>query len=292
MVKVVGFTFIRNALKYDYPIVEAIQSILPLCDEVVVGIGNSEDETSALIKSINSPKITCFPSNWDDNLREGGRVLADETNKAFDQVPPDADWCIYIQGDEMIHEQYYPVIQEAMEKYKDDSRVEGFLFKYLHFYGSYNYVGDSRTWYSREIRVIRNDKSIRSYRDAQGFRKNGKKLHVIPLDTYIYHYGWVKDPRQQLQKHLNFEKLYNASNHAQAVAEKRIEQFDYSAIDSLCEFTGTHPHPLKERIERKNWAFNFDTSRKNFSWKGRLLYWFEQKTGKRLFEYRNYKTIR
>jgi hypothetical protein len=43
--KVSGFTFIRNAIKYDYPIVEAIQSILPLCDEVVVAVGNSEDET-------------------------------------------------------------------------------------------------------------------------------------------------------------------------------------------------------------------------------------------------------
>ena len=55
--KVSGFTFIRNAIKYDYPIVEAIQSILPLCDEVVVAVGNSEDDTLALIQNID-PKIT------------------------------------------------------------------------------------------------------------------------------------------------------------------------------------------------------------------------------------------
>ena len=35
--KVVGFTFIRNALTYDYPVLESIQSLLPLCDEMVVG---------------------------------------------------------------------------------------------------------------------------------------------------------------------------------------------------------------------------------------------------------------
>ena len=55
--KITGFTIIRNAIKYDYPVVEAITSILPICDEFVVAVGNSEDGTLALIKSINSNKI-------------------------------------------------------------------------------------------------------------------------------------------------------------------------------------------------------------------------------------------
>ena len=48
--KVSGFTFVRNAVKYDYPVVESIASILPLCDEVVVAVGQSEDGTRALIR--------------------------------------------------------------------------------------------------------------------------------------------------------------------------------------------------------------------------------------------------
>ncbi|MBC7450898.1 MAG: glycosyltransferase family 2 protein, partial [Cytophagales bacterium] len=55
--KVAGCTFIRNAVKYDYPIVEAITSILPLCDEFIVALGNSDDTTEQLIRSIGSPKI-------------------------------------------------------------------------------------------------------------------------------------------------------------------------------------------------------------------------------------------
>ncbi len=289
--KVTGFTFIRNAIKYDYPVAEAINSILPLCDEVIVGIGNSEDATTQLIQSIPSSKIKTFNSTWDDSLKEGGRVLAAETDKAFDHVPADADWCVYIQGDEVIHEKYHNCIRKAMEKYKDDHSVEGLLFKYLHFYGSYDYVGDSRTWYSHEIRVIRNDKNIRSYRDAQGFRKHGKKLQVKLIDAYIYHYGWVKDPRQQLQKHLNFEKLYNGKNLAEQVIQKNIQAFDYSSIDSLQKFTGTHPAAMLERVKQKNWVFDFDISKKNFSLKDRILYQVEKKTGKRLFEYRNYRII-
>jgi glycosyltransferase involved in cell wall biosynthesis len=52
--KVSGFTIVRNAIKYDYPIIEAITSILPICDEVIVAVGNSDDDTLGLIRSINN----------------------------------------------------------------------------------------------------------------------------------------------------------------------------------------------------------------------------------------------
>lgn len=289
--RVAGFVFIRNAIKYDYPVRETILSLLPLCDEVIVSIGKSEDDTAGLIGSIQSPKIKLRYTVWDDTLREGGRVLAVETDKAFDQVSTDADWCIYLQGDEVIHENDYPVIRENLEKYQHDPKVEGLLFKYRHFYGSYDYLGDSRRWYSHEIRVIRNDKHIRSYRDAQGFRKEGRKLLVKPIDAYIYHYGWVRHPSQQLKKHLEFEKLYNSDRLANEVSRAQTDTFDYSEIDSLQKFSGTHPTVMQDLIARKNWNFAIDISKKKFNLKGWLLHWVEKYTGKRLFDYRNYKII-
>lgn len=187
--KVSGFTFIRNAIKFDYPIVEAIRSILPLCDEIVVAVGNSEDETLQLIQNID-PKIRIIETIWDDSLREGGRTLAIETDKALAAISPNADWAFYIQGDEVIHEKYIPVVRKAMEEFKDNKSVDGLLFNYLHFYGSYDYVGTSISWYLDEIRIIRPRKDIFSYRDAQGFRKlPNEKLHVKKIDAYIYHYG-------------------------------------------------------------------------------------------------------
>ena len=94
--KVAGFSFVRNAIKYDYPIVEAISSVLPVCDEFVVAVGNSEDQTYDLIKSINSPKIKIIETVWDDNLRDGGKVLAVETDKALKAISSDCDWAFYI----------------------------------------------------------------------------------------------------------------------------------------------------------------------------------------------------
>ncbi len=96
--KVTGFTFIRNAVKNDYPIVEAITSILPICDEFVVAHGNSDDATLQLLKAINSPKIRFIDTVWEDSLREGGQVFAQETDKAYAAISSDTDWAFLHSG--------------------------------------------------------------------------------------------------------------------------------------------------------------------------------------------------
>ncbi len=289
--KISGFTFVRNAVKYDYPIVESIRSILPIVDEFIVSVGNSEDETLSLIESIGSPKIKIYHSTWDDSLREGGKVLAVETDKAFAHISPQSDWCFYLQGDEVVHEKYLPVIQQEMQRYAGNTDVEGLLFKYLHFYGSYDYVGDSRRWYNREIRIIRHDKKISSYRDAQGFRKQGRKLNVKPIDAYIYHYGWVKHPQQQQHKRDNVG-IYYSKDQQTAFKKEAEELFDYMKdADALRKFEDTHPAVMEKRIAEKNWDLKLDPRRKNMSLKDAMLYKIEKWTGKRLFEYQNYRII-
>ena len=288
--KVSGFTIARNAIKFDYPIVEAITSVLPLCDEFIVNVGKCDDGTLELIQSINSPKIKIIESVWDDTLREGGKLLAVETNRAFDAVSKDSIWAFYIQADEVLHEKYIDVIRFSMEKHKYNAKVEGLLFNYTHFYGSYSYVGNSRRWYKREVRIIRNDKTIRSYRDAQGFRKNDEKLHVKPIDAYIYHYGWVKPPKAQQEKQKSFHKMWHDDKSAEKMAGNN-DEFDYSQIDSLDEFKGSHPAVMQKRIAEKNWKFSFDTSRIKLSPKDKFLMFIENTTGWRPGEYRNFRIM-
>lgn len=289
--KIAGFTFVRNAIKYDYPIVEAITSILPLCHEVVVAVGDSEDETLTLIQSIDSPKIKIIETVWDDSLREGGQVLAVETDKALAAISPDADWAFYIQGDEVIHEKYLPVVREAMEKHLPDTHVEGLLFNYLHFYGSYRYVGDAARWYRREIRVIRNTGKVRSYRDAQGFRTiDNQKLHVRLIDAYVYHYGWVRTPDRMREKLRDFGQLWHSDEEMTAIRQE-AEAFDYSQVDSLRLFEGTHPAVMHTRIQRMSWVFDFDVKQKQLSLKNRLKAMIAKLTGLRIGEYRNYKML-
>jgi hypothetical protein len=287
--KVAGFTIIRNAIRFDYPVVEAITSILPICDVFYVGVGKSDDATRELIASIPSGKIIIIDTVWDDTLREGGRVLAVETNKVFDAIPDSYDWCFYIQSDECVHEADLEKIRAAMAANVGDARVDGLLFRYKHFYGHYSYIGVGRRWYSHEIRVIRNNKRIRSYKDAQGFRfSNGSKLRVRDSGAFIYHYGWVKPPKAQQAKQESFHRMW----HDDSWMKKNVaavEEFDYSNIDLLEKYNGTHPAVFRRRISQAQWSFHYDRARVKRNLKYRFLYFIEKLTGWRPGENRNYK---
>ena len=289
--RISGFTIIKNAVLNDYPIVEAVKSILPVVDEMIILVGDCSDETIALMEAINDPKIKIHHSVWDSSLRSGGTVLAVETDKAFKLISPQSDWAFYIQGDEVIHEKYHPAIREACEKYATDQRVDGLLFRYLHFFGTYDYVGDSRKWYSHEVRIIRNDPTISAYKDAQGFRRNGEKLKVKPIDAYVYHYGWVKDPVQMMKKQKDVSKFWNKDEALTAFLASP-DFFDFNQFDSLEKFKDTHPQVMQQRIERLNWKIELDTTRKKFTLKEKMLYYFEKATGIRLFDFRNYRILR
>ncbi len=289
--KVSGFTFVRNAIKYDYPIVEAIKSVLPACDEVIVAVGNSDDDTLGLIDRIGSEKIKIIETIWDDNLREGGKVLAIETNKALDAVSENSDWAFYFQADEVFSEEDIPAINVAMEKWLDDKRVEGLLFKHINFFGSYDYIADSHKWIKDEVRIIRNDKTIRSWKDAMSFRKNGNVLKVKRIDATIYHYGWVKEPKVQMEKRKEFEKLWHDDNWVNENV-KIYDEFDYHIIDTLSKFTGKHPEVMRNRINKKNWTFTFDPVKKvKASPKIKFLNYIYKKTGIHIGGFKNYKLI-
>ena len=273
--KVSGFTFIRNAILLDYPIVASIQSILPLCDEVIVAVGNSDDDTLGLIQNID-PKVKIIQTTWDDSLRENGRVLAVETDKALAAIDPAADWAIYIQGDEVMHEADHPEILKAMTRFLHDQDVDGLLFDYLHFYGSYDYIGVSNNWYKKEIRVVKPGRGIFSFRDAQGFRKTpDQKLKVAPAKARVFHYGWVKDPQAMQRKQESFHKLW----HDDAWLEKNIKvatAFDYEDhIHELARFEGTHPQWIAPRIAARNWTFQMDITRRKRTLKNRVKNWLK-----------------
>jgi hypothetical protein len=292
IMKVTGFSFVKNALIYDYPIKEAIMSILPICDDFVVAVGKSDDATLELIQGIDKDKIRIIETKWDESLREGGRVLALETDKAFAEIMDDSDWAFYIQGDEVVHENYLDNIYRAMEEHKDMEQVDGLLFNYLHFYGSYDYVGASASWYSNEIRVIKNNKSIYSYKDAQGFRKgDNAKLNVVPINAFMYHYGWVKEPEAMQRKQQNFNKLWHDDNWIDDNVIK-AKEFDYAGhVRELKRFEGSHPKVMEERINEKNWKFDYDISLKSKSIKDKSKSFLKKYLGIDT-SYKNYEIVK
>ncbi|MCS6905078.1 MAG: glycosyltransferase family 2 protein [Bacteroidia bacterium] len=289
--QVTGFSFVKDAIIYGYPVEASIRSILPLCDSFIVAVGKSQDATLDLIQSIDPNKIIVIETIWDESLRVGGKVLAQETNKALAAVPANSDWAFYLQADEVVHEKYLDIIYQAMLRYKDDTRIEGLLFHYLHFFGSYEYVANSPNWYDKEVRIIRPCSQIYSYKDAQGFRKgNNQKLKVKLIDAYIYHYGWVKDPVLMQKKQRNFNKYW----HEDEWIEKNIGNsavYEYEKnIQSLAKFDGTHPAVMQPFIQNQNWHFEFDISKSKLTLKQKIKRNIKKYLGIDL-GYKNYKIL-
>ena len=283
-----GFSFVRNGILFDYPFIESIRSILPICDEFVIAVGKSEDDTLETIRALHDPRIKIIETIWDEHLRTGGKILAQQTDLALSHTS--GDWAVYLQGDEVVHEHDLPLIKESMERYLTDPMVEGLLFSFVHFYGSYRYVGNSRRWYRREIRIVRNGIGVHSWGDAQGFRIGSRKMSVKLIDASVYHYGWVKPPTIQQRKQKSFNRLW----HSDAWVDEHIKQsdeYDYSTGGRLTEFTGTHPAVMKQRINTQNWEYSYDPLKAGEPLKERVLNWYERATGIRVAEYKNYVLI-
>lgn len=297
--KISGYSYVRNGLKYDYPFVQAIRSILPLCDEFIMVVGDSTDGTREAIEAIGDPRIKIVDTVWDEEMRTAGRVFALQANTGLDHVT--GDWAFHIQADEVLHEDDLPLVRAAMEKYDADPEVEGFLLRFINFFGDYRHYGPSRRYHQCEIRITRNDPHVRSYRDSQGFRifehperqweEKGRKLHVIPLEARIFHYSHVKNPALQVQKRAEFVRRYHPDEVVQEWL-KTNQGFAYQDYDYLKVFTGEHPAIMKKIIEAQDWEFRYDPSRNDMSPKEKLMRALEWLTGRQFFIYKNYKILK
>jgi len=303
--KVSAFTYVRNGIHFDYPFLASIQSVLPIVDELVVVVGDSFDGTREAILGLNNPKIKIVDTIWDEQMRIGGHIFAQQANIGLDNVSADADWAFHIQADEVIHEKEYAVITNAMQENLNNKKVEGLLFNFINFFGDYMYYAPSRRYHQNEIRIVRNDKKIRSYKDSQGFRifndptgdlnqEKGEKLRVKKIDASIFHYSYVKNPELQYQKHLEFGKRWQPTDDWIKDMEK-IHQGSYQynhKIDYLKLYKGTHPAVMQERIASQDWEFIYNPSINDMTLKEKLLRFLERVTGKQFFIYKNYKIVR
>ena len=254
--KVSAFTFIKNGQILGYPFLQSIQSILSIVDEFIVNVGESEDDTLSLIKSLANPKIRIIQSNWNDSMKDRGYVYGQQ--KMVAQFNCTGDWAFYIECDEVYHEKDLESIKKAMSKYVNDKEVEALVFDFYHFYGNANSFLDSPGWYRSEARIIKN--SVRSYSPDSLFwlvldkNRKGRYPKAKKIGIHCYHYGWV---RSEDEMNLKSEKVqkYWGNNH---------QKIDYSKIDQaiIKNFNGTHPQIIKEWLPKDKGLFQADPNYK------------------------------
>ncbi|MCK5014389.1 MAG: glycosyltransferase family 2 protein [Candidatus Omnitrophica bacterium] len=274
--KVSGFTIARNVIKFNYPILESIQSILPICDEFIVNVGDSEDDTLNLIRSIDSDKIRIIQNIWDPS--GGAEVLSAQTNLALEVCT--GDWAFYLQSDEVIHEDDLAKLKSIMRECFQDKEVDALRFRWLHFYGSYFRYRIDRGWYQKQDRIIRNNGTVESFGDAFGFRrKNGEPLKRKNTDCFLYHYGWVHPKETMARRRLNAEEI----GFTTLMDQERQEPYDYGNLNRFPVYFGTHPAVMREKIDQHSLSqSDLQGIDRKYWWQP--LKWFKvrYKTGRRV----------
>lgn len=273
--QVSGFTFVRNATLLDYPIEESIASLLPLVDELVINVPASEDDTLPRVKAIRDKKISVIESDWDNSLRTGGQILSQQTNRALNHCS--GDWAFYLQADEVLHEDDYPVIRASLRFYLRKLAVDGLSFRFIHFEGGYGYYNPLR--YRRQVRVIRNNNRIRSAGDACGFEKDGgSMLRTRNLNARVFHYGWARDPTLLLRKNKELERLYHDDEYLQDKYEG-VETHDFADMDVCRPFRRTHPQVMRDKISGAGAGLEPPGTRLPYFLRPRVWRWLMKKWG-------------
>jgi glycosyltransferase involved in cell wall biosynthesis len=275
--KISGFTIVRNAVKFNYPVLASISSILPICDEFIVNVGDSEDGTLDLIRSIASPKIRIIQSQWD--MSRGSEILSQQTNLALKECK--GDWAFYLQSDEVIHESDLSKLRFWMGYYLDKKDVDALRFWWFHFYGSFWRYRIDFGWYQKQDRIIRNNGQIESYGDAFGFRRiDGKPLRTRKSFCYLYHYGWVNSNDAM-------QKRYENAAAIGYVDKAKNNSFDggYGDLRRFPSYWGTHPAVMKEMVQQHQLSReDLSSIRRELWWNP--FYWFHPryKTWRRVKE--------
>ncbi len=313
--KISGFTMGKNALKLYYPMRHSVESILPLVDEFIVVLGDSDEDdlTRTEIEAIGSDKIRIVDTVWDIEKYPRGMEHAHQTDIARELCS--GDWLFYLQSDEVVHEKDLETIRKRCEELLDDRKVEGLLFRYHHFWGDYEHVQDGHCWYRKEIRIIRNHPEIHSWESAQSFRKipgfegvnyrqqaGTYSLKVAEVDAEIFHYGWVRPPRLMQNK----IKAFSINHRGREKVEEQVAAhhfdrvFDYGNISKRTRYEGTHPEVMKPWIDEFDWKEQLRISgpvqslnpirSKHDRPRYRVISWIEKWIlgGRRLGEFKNY----
>jgi hypothetical protein len=256
-VKVSGFTIARNAVRLGYPIEQSLRSLLPLVDELVVAVGDSDDNTWDLVAGIGDPKIQAFPTVWETANKTGGAVLADQTNLALSRCT--GEWAVYLQTDELLHESEIMTIRARLEHFARTS-VEGLSFRYIHFYGSYRTVQDNWcVWYRREVRAVKTGIGITSVGDAAGFKisRGGRLERLIRADSsaHVFHYGWARPPAVMSEKRRTIRRFYEPNASAADDPALTAPKSPYRDLGNLQYFKGLHPALMQPVVSAQDWPF-------------------------------------
>ncbi len=243
-----GLTIIRNGVRLNYPFIEAIRSALDICDEYIVVAGDSNDETLERLADLDGEKVRIIHTQWSPLVRPQKCLLAQQTNIGLGYCR--GRWCLYLQGNEVLHERDLPRFREMMETHVDNDSIEAMLVERLTFWADYDhYVPVYPRRYKYTARIIRPNIGTYSIRDGMSFAifdnfsTQGRYPNSIDTGADVYRYDFVHSVEQQARK---FSKAVHWSESSQDVDPDFFYQ--HYPRQFIARFEGSHPAVMGNRV--------------------------------------------
>lgn len=258
-----AFTLIKNAEKFQFPVIESINSLLPAVDHYLVNVGDSETHDLLFREFRNEPKVRLITFDW-GGKEKGTSFISEQTNLIMNAIG--TDYAFYLQADEVIHERDLYRIPSFIKECEKEDRL-GITLKYLHFAGDPNHVfktyEDGGDFYDRELRIFRNTGELVSFGDGQSFSSltNGyfdprgpqpvlhQKERFLDSDIEVFHYSYLRDRKKLLEKKKYLEEFYKISEPDRKENIPEDENGYFIDPEKTKEFKGSHPNVMLKYLE-------------------------------------------
>ena len=299
--KVSGFTICRNSQKLGYPYIESLLSLGPLCDEIIVTLDDTQDGTKEQLLQLQTQfkqqfkiELKIINSQWNMQNMKGGAELAVQTDIALNHCQHNI--VFYLQSDEVLHEEDYPLIKKDLAKLAQHPKAQSLVFQWIHFYGDQHTIVQNRKWYRKEIRAFKKNSGLKSFKDAQSFRKPlGEKLVKLPAlesQAKVLHYGHMRHKELMAEKVNYFREQWQEKDLSKIPADKV-----FKAQYGIQKFKDSHPQIMKTYLSLQNetqpHAYEI-LYPKSFEMKNFRLFLsdlIERLTGHRIGEFKSYSKL-
>jgi len=262
----------RNLISQGYPFVEAILSVIPYCEEMIICEGYSDDGTYEVLKKLGKvyeDKIIIKRKKW-EGKKDLGEVFAQILNEAIEESS--GDYILKLDPDHVFSRDTMATLLFLAKMYP---KVKIFLLPYLYFVG--NWIIKPELWAAT---LSKNDEYIKLGGDSGGFiitplglmkiaLKNIKhpsrvlkSIHHAYVPTPVYHYYALFPGNYitRIEEHKKFYKKYDWSpydkvltklkeikdwNKFWGIVAKEVVKKTWSWYGNrkVIKYTGNPPHP-------------------------------------------------
>lgn len=203
-----GSLFVHDAIRLDYCVEAAIESLVPLCDRVVAMDCQSTDGTLDLLHAIadRHPNVQVVPNSpWE--VADHYIRLAMLANAAREQLK--TRWHFMIQADEVLHECSYGAIREMVAA--DGHGKLAFRVRRFNLWGTPDhYVRlDSlhKPCSDEPTRLGRQD--VPAIGDGESLIENRGAARELIEHVTLFHYGFVRHGHVLIDKVIEMESWFH-----------------------------------------------------------------------------------